>query len=72
MPAKIRVGMIWCVPAVVFASWLVVRALGASPAPFPAATTALASERTEIGDPSLRALIGQFAEAARSAKGGSP
>ena len=57
--------MIWCIPAVVLASWLVVRALGASPAPFAPAATMVVSDN-EIGDPSLRALIGRFADAARS------
>jgi hypothetical protein len=53
--------MIWSFPVVVFASifgsWLAVRALAAS-----------SGSDTEIGDPTLRAMIGHFADQARGQK----
>jgi hypothetical protein len=85
MPAKIKARMIWCVPVVVVASWLAVRALDASPAAaFPPTAPLAVSQNesssdefgdefgdNEIGDPSLRAFIGQFADAARSERAGT-
>jgi hypothetical protein len=63
--------MIWSIPVVVIASWLAVRALGASPVPSNAAP-ALAVTGAEIGDASLRSMIGRFAEAARARAGATP
>jgi hypothetical protein len=60
MSAKARNNLIWSLPVVVMASWLAVRALGASAAP------SLAVADSEIADSSLRAMIGRFADAARA------
>jgi hypothetical protein len=75
--------MIWSIPVVALASTLALffasrLATGdlaqANPAVAPSATIA-ASSGAEIGDPSLRALIGRFADSARAQSGrggGSP
>ena len=64
--------MIWSIPVVALAStlasWLVVRGVDAPVAPALAVSgeTVAATSDSEIGDPSLRALIGRFAESART------
>jgi hypothetical protein len=61
--------MIWSIPVVALAStlasWLAVRGLAVPPPPAIVPTTLAASSGAEIGDPSLRALIGRFADSAR-------
>jgi hypothetical protein len=81
MSAKTRSKMIWSIPVVALASTLALffgSRLAASglPTPPPAiatvilpATLAAASSGAEIGDPSLRALIGRFADSARAQNG---
>lgn len=69
MSAKMRI--LWIYPAIVVASWLAVRSLGASPeqtAPAddpPAPLTELRAA-PEVKDLSLARLIGRFAMAART------
>ena len=74
--------MIWSLPvvaaAVSLASWFAIRAVAAAPPAI--ADTAIADTPTtiavscdaEIGDPSLRAMIGRFAETARAQNGTLP
>jgi len=80
MSAKTRSKMIWSIPIVALASTLALffgSRLAASdlPTPPPAIVSAIlpatlaASSGAEIGDPSLRALIGRFADSARAHNG---
>ena len=66
MSAKARI--LWIYPAILVASWLVVRSLAASPEEAlddpPAPVTAM---QTEVRDVSLARLIARFAGAARAA-----
>jgi hypothetical protein len=59
--------MIWSIPVVALvstlASWLAVRVVAA---PQTSTSTSIAASDAEIGDPSLRAMIGRFAESARA------
>ena len=61
--------MIWSIPVVALAStlasWLAVRGLEVPAPPAIVPATLAASSGAEIGDPSLRALIGRFADSAR-------
>jgi hypothetical protein len=72
MSAKARSKMIWSIPVVALAStlasWLAVRGLAVPPAAVVVPTFAVSSG-AEIGDPSLRALIGRFAASARAQSG---
>jgi hypothetical protein len=70
MSAQARTKVFWSIPIVVLASWLAVRAIAASPVP--TTPTAIAVIDPEIGDPSLRSMIGRFAEAARARAGVNP
>ena len=67
MSAKARI--FWIYPAILVASWLVVRSLAASPdealgdPPVPVTAT-----QTEVRDVSLARLIARFAEVARASR----
>jgi hypothetical protein len=76
MSAKTSSKVIWSIPVVALASTLALffgSRLAASglPTPPPAIVpaTLAASSGAEIGDPSLRALIGRFADSARAQNG---
>ena len=76
MSAKTRSKMIWSIPIVALASTLALffaSRLAASrlatPPPAIVPATLAASSGAEIGDPSLRALIGRFADSARAGNG---
>ena len=76
MSAKTRSKMIWSIPVVALASTLALffgsrlAASGLStPPPAIVPATLAVSSGAEIGDPSLRALIGRFADSARAQNG---
>jgi len=76
MSAKTHSKMIWSIPVVALASTLALffaSRLAASGLPAPPTaivpSTFAASSGAEIGDPSLRALIGRFADSARAQTG---
>jgi hypothetical protein len=65
MSAKARI--LWIYPAIVVASWLVVRSLAASPdAPLDDPPVSMTTTQTEVRDVSLARLIARFAEVARA------
>ena len=60
MSANNKARILWIFPVVLLASWVAVRGLAASP------DASASASNAEVADPSLRRLIGGFADAARA------